>query len=56
TTIVGTYLDEFNVTRYITEDSDPAEWKWAESYIPLFSNADSEFSSVSIGPTEFPLT
>lgn len=55
-TIVGTYLDEFNVTRYITAESDPAEWKWAESYIPLFPNVDSEFSSVSINPTEFPLT
>ncbi|HOJ96848.1 MAG TPA: hypothetical protein PK024_08455 [Methanospirillum sp.] len=55
-TIIGTYIDEYNVTRYITAESDPAEWKWAESYIPLFPTADSEFSSVSINPAEFPLT
>jgi len=56
TTVVGSYVDEFNITRQVTAESDPAEWKWAESTIPLYPVPGSPDTVIPIGASEFPLS
>lgn len=51
--VTGTYVDEHNVTRTLTQETGPAEWSWAESRIMLFP--DSQNPAISIDESEFPL-
>lgn len=55
-TVVGQYRDEYNVTRNIVVESDPAEWTWAESTIPLYQMPGSSDAVIPIDENEFPLS
>ena len=54
--ITGTYFDPVdNMTKVLTEGTDPAEWAWAESVLPLYITSGSGHVIVPIQEADFPL-
>ena len=52
--IVHEYVDQNGTTRQVITESDPAEWKWAESYLSLSLEKMDGFPKIKIDETEFP--
>jgi hypothetical protein len=56
TLLDDTYLHSLWLVNDYGETIDYAEWKWAESTIPLYTVPYSDMTHVPIDPSEFPLS